>query len=95
MKKWLAIALVLSLAACGKSLSGAYGDAMGVSTYRFQSDGSLVIDVAGVQQQARYSREGNVLQIALPDSDTTLQFSLNQDGSLSGPMGVHLIKLED
>lgn len=95
MKKGLAIALVLALAGCSQGLDGIYRDAMGVSSYRFQRDGRVSIDVAGVQRQARYQREGDTLRIFLTEAEPALEFSLAPDGSLSGPLGVRLDKAKD
>lgn len=95
MKKWWFIALIGMLAGCTPGLSGTYGDEMGVSRYVFRSDGKITVEVMGVSQQTRYSRDGDQLRIQLLDGEGTLDFSIAEDGSLSGPMGVRLLKLVD
>lgn len=95
MKKWWGVVLVMLLTACDQGVDGAYRDAMSVSTYRFQPEGTVSIEMAGVQHQGRYIRNGNALEILLSENATVLQFTLGKDGALSGPMGVVLKKVDD
>lgn len=94
MKKLLAVALACLLSACSQGLQGTYRDEMGVSAYTFQRDGSATVEVAGVSRQASYVREGDVVRIALPGDAPSLDFTLGADGSLTGPMGVRLLRTE-
>ncbi|WP_305804651.1 hypothetical protein [Stenotrophomonas sp. YIM B06876] len=95
MKKLLAIALLCLLSACSQGIKGVYADDMGATRYTFQSDGRLGIEVMGVQQYASYTRDGDRLEIALAGHGASLGFTINPDGSLTGPMGVRLRKHKD
>ncbi|MGV8961336.1 MAG: hypothetical protein ACOH1V_13305 [Stenotrophomonas sp.] len=95
MKKLLAIALLCLLSACSQGLNGVYRDDMGITRYTFQSDGKLDIELMGMQQHGTYTREGDALKIALPEHGAALVFTINKDGSLTGPMGVRLRKQKD
>lgn len=93
MKKLLVVALLTMLAACSQGLSGTWDDGMGMVSYTFESDGKVTVEMLGKAQQTRYSRDGNILKVAVPGSDAeTVDFSISEDGSLQGPMGVRLHK---
>lgn len=95
MKKLLIIALASLLAACSQGLSGTWSDSMGMVSYTFASDGKVMVEMLGKSQQTRYAREGDTLKVEVPDSNgEMLEFTLNEDGSLQGPMGVRLQKQE-
>lgn len=95
MKKLLIIALASLLAACSQGLSGTWSDSMGMVSYTFASDGKVTVQMLGKSQQTQYRREGDTLKVEVPDSNgEALEFTLNEDGSLQGPMGVRLQKQE-
>ncbi|WP_296245944.1 DUF5640 domain-containing protein [uncultured Stenotrophomonas sp.] len=93
MKKLLIVALATLLAACSQGLSGTWNDGMGMVSYTFDSDGKVTVETLGKAQQSRYTRDGNTLKVAVPGSEAqSVEFTINEDGSLQGPMGVRLHK---
>ena len=93
MKKFLIVALATLLAACSQGLSGTWDDGMGMVRYTFESDGKVTVEMLGKAQQTRYSRDGSTLKVAVPGSQAeSVDFTIKEDGSLQGPMGVRLIK---
>ena len=95
MKKWLAVALICLLSACSQGIKGVYSDEMGISRYTFQSGGELSIEVMGMRQESTYTRDGDSLKVTLPKGGVSLAFTINKDGSLTGPMGVRLNRSRD
>ena len=93
MKKLLVCALAMLLAACSQGLSGTWDDGMGMVRYTFESDGTVAVEMLGKTQQARYTRDGSTLKVAVPGTEAeSVDFTINEDGSLQGPMGVRLHK---
>lgn len=93
MKKMLIVALVTLLTACSQGLSGTWNDGVGMVSYTFDSDGNVTVEVLGKTQQTRYTLDGNTLKVAVPGNEAeSVDFSINEDGSLQGPMGVRLHK---
>ena len=41
-----------------------------------------------------YVREGDTLKVALPQKGASLNFTINEDGSLGGPLGIRLEKAD-
>lgn len=96
MKKLLIVALVTLLAACNQGLSGTWGDGMGMVSYTFASDGKVTVEMLGKTQQTSYTRDGDTLKVAVPGSAAeSVDFTVNEDGSLQGPMGVRLHKQQE
>ena len=95
MKKWLAVGLICLLSACSQGIKGVYSDEMGITRYTFESSGELSIEVMGMRQESTYTREGDTLKVALPKGGVSLDFTINKDGSLTGPMGVRLNRNRD
>lgn len=95
MKKYLPIVVALCLlSACSQGIKGVYADAMGVTRYSFTSGGKVTIEAMGISQETTYVREGDTLKVALPQKGASLDFTINQDGSLGGPLGIRLEKTD-
>ena len=93
MKKLLIVALATLLAACSQGLSGTWNDGLGMVSYTFESDGKVTVEMLGKAQQTRYTRDGNTVKVAAPGAEAeSVDFTVNEDGSLQGPMGVRLHK---
>ena len=93
MKKLLIVALATLLTACSQGLSGTWNDGAGMLSYTFDSDGKVTVEMLGKSQQTRYTRDGNMLKVAVPGTEAeSVDFTINEDGSLQGPMGVRLNK---
>lgn len=93
MRKLLIVALATLLAACSQGLSGTWNDGAGMVSYTFDSDGQVTVETLGKAQQTRYARDGNMLKVAVPGTEAeSVDFIINEDGSLQGPMGVRLHK---
>ena len=95
MKKYLLAAAFLLLSACSHGISGVYADAMGVSRYSFKSDGNVTITVMGASHETRYVRDGDTLKVAVPETGVSLDFTIENDGSLRGPLGMRLHKVDE
>lgn len=80
--------LVLTLAACGKSLDGIYKDNLGLQKYEFQSDGTVYVSTMGVIQEGTYTLDDNKVKITIEGE--TVIFDLNPDGSIQGALGMTL-----
>ena len=93
MRKLLIVALATLLAACSQGLSGTWNDGVGMVSYTFDSDGKVTVEMLGKTQQTRYTIDGNTLKVAVPGTEAeSVDFTINEDGSLQGPMGVRLHK---
>lgn len=93
MNKWLAVGLVMLLGGCSQGLSGTWSDAMGMVNYTFERDGKVTVEMLGKAQQTSYTREQDRLKVKVPGTRSeAVEFTLNEDGSLQGPMGVRLEK---
>lgn len=95
MKKGWVIAVVLLLSACSQGLSGTYADSMGLATYTFASDGKVTVTVMGNSQETSYVRDKDSVKVQVPGQEgATLDFTVDADGALHGPMGVQLKKVD-
>jgi len=75
------IIATLLMSGCGQDFSGIYTDEMGVSEYKFQ-DGKVTITVMGVEQTAKFKRDGNTLKIEVaPNTSSVL--NIIDDNTLS------------
>lgn len=90
MKKLILVCCVLLLAACGSKLDGAYADEMGISKYTFKSNGKVVVETFGFASELLYEVAGDKLKINGPQGNLLL--TINDDGTISGPMGIVLKK---
>lgn len=90
MKKILLIAACLLLTACGQRLDGTYTDEMGITQYTFKSGDKVYVNVMGNETELDYSIEDDKVKIVGPQGN--MVFTLNEDGSLQGPMGMKLSK---
>jgi len=92
MKMYLLVAGLCLLSACSQGISGVYADPAGITRYRFTPAGKVTIEAMGMVQETTYVREGDTLKVALQREGASLDFTIGQDGSLQGPLGVRLRK---
>lgn len=92
MKKHIAlIATALLVSACGQKLNGTYTDAGKNAKFTFESgDKVLVGGGFGPEIEVAYELDGNKVKLTSPEG--TQVFTLNDDGSIQGPMGMKLKK---
>ena len=90
MKKCLVIFCTILLAACGQSLNGTYADASGVVEYTFESGGKVTTKTMGMEAELKYEVDGKKVKFLTPGG--ALVYTLQDDGSMAGPMGLKLIK---
>lgn len=82
----------LLLAACGGSgLSGTYSDPTGVSSYTFKPGGVVEVGAMGATAEMHYEVDGKQVKIGVKGGPMQVM-TLQQDGSISGPMGITLTK---
>lgn len=93
MKKTLLTAACLMLTACGQQLDGTYSDEMGITEYNFKSDDKVYVNVMGNETELDYTIEDDKVKISGPQGN--MIFTLNEDGTLQGPMGMKLSKRAD
>ena len=92
-KSIIFIIATLVLSACGSGLDGTYSDKMGVIEYKFESSGKVYASAIGMETELEYTVEGNKVKITVPGGKGGNQIlTLQDDGSLSGPMGITLTK---
>lgn len=80
----------LLLTACGQQLEGTYSDEMGITQYTFKSDEKVYVSVMGNETELGYVIEDDKVKISGPQGN--MVFTLNEDGTLKGPMGMTLSK---
>ena len=90
MKKFLTLSACLLLSACGSPVEGTYSDQMGVTNYTFKGKDKVYMSVMGTETELKYSVDDNKVKIEGPQGN--MIFTLNEDGSLQGPMGMKLTK---
>jgi len=90
MKIPVIISACLFLTACGSPIEGTYSDEMGVTRYTFKDDDKVYMSIMGTETELEYSVEDNKVKIGSPQGN--MVFTLNEDGSLQGPMGMKLTK---
>lgn len=90
MKKILLITTCLLFTACGQKLEGTYSDEMGITQYTFKSGDKVYVSVMGNETELDYRIDDNKVKIIGPQGN--MVFTLNEDGSLKGPMGMKLSK---
>jgi hypothetical protein len=79
-----AIAACIALTACGNTVAGhTYHDNGGVVAIEFQSGGKAFVSAGPVTQACSYTENGKSIRLTC-ESDTT-DFTLEDDGALSGP----------
>jgi hypothetical protein len=79
----------VSLAACGKGLSGTYVDEGNVTAYEFHSDGRATISVLGTEVAADYRIDDDRILVTSAQGTVVLRRSGDH---LYGPMGLELVK---
>ncbi len=97
MKKILTLTLGLLLAACSSGIEGTYKDRLGLTEYEFNSDGTVYRRTMGLETESRYEVEDGKVRIFSKDDPNgpRLVFTLEDDGSLSGPLGLRYTKQKD
>ncbi len=87
------LSTVLLLSACGSrsKLDGTYSD--GFSSYTFKSNGKVSMSVMGIEREMNYEVDANKIKIGVdPSGNSAFVFTLLDDGSIQGLMGVKLTK---
>jgi hypothetical protein len=99
MRKVFFIAVFLFLSACGSKLNGTYTSEpsplgeMGNQSFRFEGS-KVYMSVMGMETELKYSMDGNKIKMEYPQSQggANMILTLNDDGSISGPMGMKFTK---
>ncbi len=92
MRMGLTVTLAVVLMACSSGLSGTYTDEMGMVRYTFSRGGKVAMTMMGVETETDYRVEGGKIKIGSPQG--ALVMTLLEDGSIQGPMGVVLRKVQ-
>ncbi|SNT30458.1 hypothetical protein SAMN06265795_12346 [Noviherbaspirillum humi] len=92
MKKISVLFASLILCACNSGLSGTYEDQMGISSYKFEKGGKLTTNTMGMQVETKYEMDGKDIKMEMPGGQGKLVFTVLDDKTISGPMGIKLTK---
>ena len=87
-----AAAVALTLTGCGGSVDGStYQNANGMILVEFKSDGKAFTSLNGMTATCKYKQDSKTITMEC-EGDKTV-FTLNDDGSLSGPPNGFLARL--
>lgn len=90
MKNLFILSACLFLTACGSPVDGTYSDEMGMTSYTFKDDDKVYVSLMGNETELEYEVDDGKVKITGPEGN--MVFTLNEDGSLQGPMGMKLSK---
>jgi hypothetical protein len=96
VKKSLFFAFTASLVmlqGCGSHLTGTYsmdGGPIGKASYIFDGSDKVIIDGAGMKSEVTYVLDGKNIKISTPQG--TIIYTLLDDKTIEGPMGMKFIK---
>ena len=90
MKKYLLIALITLLSACGPRVSGTYTDPMGLTNLTFKAGDKVAMTTMGIETELNYKVEDGKVKIG--SEKGTMVLTILEDGSLEGPMGIKFAK---
>lgn len=93
MKKWLLVALVTLLAACGPRISGTYTDPMGLTSFTFKSGDKVAMTTMGIETELNYTVDDSKVKIGSEKGAMVL--TILEDGSLKGPVGIKFTKKQE
>lgn len=91
MKKNVAfLTVTLLLAACGQKLDGTYVNKSSDTKLIFESSDKVIFDTGMGKAEVSYKIDGKNLKLTSPEG--TQVFTLSDDGSIQGPMGMSFKK---
>lgn len=91
MNRWTLLGvLALFLVGCGGGLEGRYTDEMGMSSYTFNSNGTVSIGAMGMESEVPYRVEDGKVKIGTREGSMVL--GIIDDETLEGPLGLKLKK---
>jgi outer membrane lipopolysaccharide assembly protein LptE/RlpB len=90
MKLMLFLVAALLLSACGSKLDGTYADEKEMINVTFKSNGKVSQSAMGMETEMNYEVEGNKIKILMPQG--AIVWTLQDDGSILGPVGIKLTK---
>lgn len=93
MKKWLLVALIALLSACGPRISGTYTDPMGMTSFTFKSGDKVAMTTMGIETELNYTVDEGKVKIG--SERGTMVLTQLEDGSLQGPLGIKFTKKKD
>jgi hypothetical protein len=83
-------ALALALMACGPKAEGTYSSANGLAVLELRSGGKASVTLMGQTQDCSYDVSGNTITVNCAGDKQA--FRLNDDGSLTGPGLIGVLK---
>lgn len=86
-----AIAMVLFIGGCDRPVSGVYTVEGTGMTVEFKSD-KAVFCIGTETHETTYTVQGDKVNIAKDPGGEAISFTINKDGSMSGPGGMKLVK---
>ncbi|HEV8358419.1 MAG TPA: hypothetical protein VGQ17_16815 [Gemmatimonadales bacterium] len=90
MRMVLALAGALLTAGCGSPLRGTYADPDGATRFKFESGGKAYVSMLGMEREFKFEVEGKRVKLITPQGTEIL--TIQDDGSLKGPLGLTLTK---
>lgn len=85
------LAMAASITGCGKTLEGKYADAKADISLTFANNGKVLVHSFRTDYPSAYKYAGNTIKVEI--TLTNVEFRVNDDGSLTGPEGMHLLKV--
>lgn len=89
-RRVLLVTLSVWLVACSSGIEGTYEDPTGLTRYTFQADGKVRMGMLGTEVEMTYEKEGNEIKVGTPQGRVVM--TLQEDGTIQGPMGVKLTR---
>lgn len=84
-------AITIMVAGCAETLEGTYADPSADLSLKFEKNGKVLVHSFRTDYPTVYKYSGKTIKVQITLTNT--EFTVNDDGSLSGPAGMHLIKV--
>lgn len=96
-KTMIPMLMAVLLAACSSGFQGTYQDQMGMSSYKFDGNGTVLLTntLGGVELELQYEVDGDKVRVTNPQVEAaTLIFTRVDENTLSGPTGLRLVRMQ-
>jgi len=84
------LSMSAELSGCAKTLSGTYADERAGTSLTFESNGKVVLHSFRTDYPTVYKYSGDTIKVQVTLTDVV--FTVNKDGSISGPAEMHFTK---
>lgn len=91
MKRMLCLIGTVILTGCGGGIDGTYKDAIGMTSYTFDSGGKVTVEAMGTASELEYRVEDGKVKIGSEQGSVVMK--IIDEATLEGPMGLTLKKI--